>query len=89
MKIKKNLIYIFLGVTSILTLVPFIWMISASFMADGKASVFPPVFWPDEFVFSQYQNLFVRLNIFSSTPALIRNSQSVLFINGKIAIVFI
>ena len=63
MKIKKNLIYIFLGVTSILTLVPFIWMISASFMADGKASVFPPVFWPDEFVFSQYQNLFVRLNI--------------------------
>lgn len=63
MKIKKILIYIFLGVTSILTLVPFIWMISASFMADGKASVFPPVFWPDEFVFSQYENLFVRLNM--------------------------
>ena len=60
---KKALIYIFLVVTSIITLIPFIWMISASFMPDGKASVYPPVLFPTEFVLDQYVNLLTRLSV--------------------------
>jgi multiple sugar transport system permease protein len=60
---KKILLYIFLIITSVITLIPFIWMISASFMADGKASVYPPVFFPTEFVLDQYNHLLTRLNV--------------------------
>jgi multiple sugar transport system permease protein len=38
-------------------------MLSASFMEDGQASVFPPRFIPVEITFQQYQNLFSRLNV--------------------------
>lgn len=61
--IKKVLIYSFLIVSSFITLVPFLWMIGASFMVDGNASVFPPVFLPDPFTFIQYKTLLERLNI--------------------------
>jgi len=77
---KKILLYSFLAVTSLLTLIPFIWMLSASFMADGKASVYPPVFWPDQIVLDQYRNLFTRLN-------LTRNFLNSLFLS--IAVTFI
>jgi multiple sugar transport system permease protein len=60
---KKIFLYIFLIVTSVITLVPFIWMIAASFMHDGNASVFPPAFIPDPFTFVQYEVLFERLNV--------------------------
>jgi multiple sugar transport system permease protein len=60
---KKLLLYIFLVITSAATLIPFIWMISASFMQDGHASVFPPRFLPDEVVFDQYRRLFSNLRI--------------------------
>jgi len=60
---KKIFLYIFLAVTSVITLVPFIWMIAASFMQDGDASVFPPIFIPDPFTFVQYEVLFERLNV--------------------------
>lgn len=61
MKIK--LLYLFLLITSLITLIPFIWMFSASFMSDGHASVFPPRFWPDEIVSVQYERLLSNLNI--------------------------
>jgi multiple sugar transport system permease protein len=38
-------------------------MVSASFMADGHANVYPPRFYPDEFTLMQYENLFSRLNV--------------------------
>jgi multiple sugar transport system permease protein len=38
-------------------------MLSASFMADGHANVYPPRFFPDEITFTQYENLFSRLNV--------------------------
>jgi len=59
---KKFLLYTFLIITSAITLIPFIWMISASFMADGKASVYPPVFFPADIVIEQYNHLLTRLN---------------------------
>lgn len=60
---KKIFLYLFLITTGIITLTPFIWMISAAFMFDGHASVYPPRLFPDEITFTQFQNLFSRLNI--------------------------
>lgn len=60
---KKASLYAFLTITSLITLIPFIWMISASFMNDGHASVFPPRFWPDEISLLQYERLFSNLSI--------------------------
>ena len=60
---KKIFLYTFLAITSIITLIPFIWMISASFMPDGKASVYPPVFFPTEIVVNQYVHLLTRLSV--------------------------
>jgi multiple sugar transport system permease protein len=60
---RKYLLYGFLIITGFLTLAPFIWMLSASFMFDGHASVFPPRFFPDEFTFIQYETLFSRLDV--------------------------
>jgi multiple sugar transport system permease protein len=60
---KKTLLYTFLIITSVATLIPFIWMVSASFMMDGHASVFPPRFFPDEIVLDQYRRLFSNLRI--------------------------
>jgi len=60
---KKIFLYTFLIITSLVTLVPFIWMLAASFMPDGDASVFPPTFIPDPFTLTQYQVLFERLNV--------------------------
>jgi len=60
---KKIFLYTFLIITSLVTLVPFIWMLAASFMPDGDASVFPPTFIPGPFTITQYQVLFERLNV--------------------------
>lgn len=60
---KKFMLHAFLVVTGFLTLAPFIWMVSASFMHDGHASVFPPRFLPDEFTLTQYETLFSRLDV--------------------------
>lgn len=61
--IKKIILYTFLILTSIITLIPFLWMLGVSFMFDGKASVFPPIFIPEPFTISQYKTLFQRLNV--------------------------
>ncbi len=60
---KKTSLYVFLIITGFITLAPFIWMLSASFMWDGHASVYPPRFLPDIFTLEQYHNLFLRLNV--------------------------
>lgn len=57
------MLHAFLVITGFLTLAPFIWMVSASFMHDGHASVFPPRFIPDEFTLTQYETLFSRLDV--------------------------
>ncbi len=63
MKLKKIILYLFLIITGLITIAPFIWMLSASFMADGHANVYPPRFFPDEITLMQYENLFSRLNV--------------------------
>ena len=61
--IKKILLYGFLIISSLVTLIPFIWMLGASFMYDGSSSVFPPIFLPDPMTLIQYETLLERLNI--------------------------
>ncbi len=46
-----------------ITILPFLWMVAASFMSSGEASQFPPKFWPDSPTWAQYQRLFQRLNM--------------------------
>ncbi len=60
---KKLLLYVFLIISGFITIAPFIWMISASFMADGQASVYPPRFFPKQITYDQYNILFTRLNV--------------------------
>lgn len=60
---KKWLLHIVLIAGGILTLIPFVWMLSAAFMQDGHASVFPPRFFPDQVTLVQFQHLFSRLSI--------------------------
>jgi multiple sugar transport system permease protein len=47
----------------LLTLFPLLWMLSASFMATGEATTFPPHLLPHAPTFAQYRALFGRLNI--------------------------
>lgn len=60
---KKLILHIVLIFIAVITLIPFVWMISASFMFDGHASVFPPRFIPDQFTLIQYTRLLERLSI--------------------------
>jgi multiple sugar transport system permease protein len=67
-----------------LTLFPLLWMLSASFMASGEATTFPPHLIPHAATLEQYRQLFVRLNIgraflSSATIAVIATLGSLLF----------
>lgn len=50
-------------IVAFFTLLPFFWMLSASFMPTGEASSFPPRFVPTHFTFRQYQFLFERMHL--------------------------
>jgi multiple sugar transport system permease protein len=47
----------------IITLFPLLWMLSASFMANGEATTFPPHVLPHTATLAQYRELFTRLNL--------------------------
>jgi len=59
-KILINLIAFFVG---ILTMIPFVWMISASLMKTGESAKYPPKFFPSEVDFSHYIFLFQNLEM--------------------------
>lgn len=50
-------------IVSFVTLLPFVWMLSASFMPTGAANTFPPRFIPETFTWEQYRYLFQRLSL--------------------------
>jgi multiple sugar transport system permease protein len=85
---KKHLGTILLHAALILgatvTLVPLLWMLSASFMPTGEASTYPPRLLPSTPTLEHYASLFTRLNMgrafFNSTViALIVTAISLLF----------
>lgn len=46
-----------------LTLIPLIWMVTASLMPNGEANTVPPHILPSRVTFEHYRELFVRLNL--------------------------
>lgn len=61
--IKKVFINFLATLIALLTLIPFVWMISASFMKTGECAKFPPRLFPSEFDFSHYKFLFQNLEM--------------------------
>jgi len=59
----KWLLYLVLIVIGIITLAPFAWMLSASFMPTGQANTYPPRFFPGSITTEQYEALFSRLKL--------------------------
>jgi len=54
-------IYALLVAGAVLAVFPLLWMVSASFMATGEASTYPPHFIPRHFTLDNYRSLFTRL----------------------------
>jgi len=59
---KKVLINALLVITAVLTILPLVWMISASLMPTGEATLFPPRFLPSAPTITHYRELFIRMN---------------------------
>ena len=57
------LVNLALVVGAALTLVPLLWMISASFMPAGQANSEPPVLLPSPPTLANYVTLFTRMNV--------------------------
>jgi multiple sugar transport system permease protein len=60
---RITLLYVLLVIGAIFSLIPLVWMFSASFMHAGEATSFPPPILPSEVTFEHYATLFDRLNI--------------------------
>lgn len=79
--IKSIALHTFIIITGLITLTPFIWMLSASFMQSGEANVYPPKFIPDSPTLQQYRELFSRLDIARNLLNSLFLSVAVTFIN--------
>ena len=55
--------YVALALGSLIALGPLFWMLSASVMATGEASSYPPRLFPHAVTFEHYRALFTRLNV--------------------------
>jgi multiple sugar transport system permease protein len=60
---QRLLLYAALAAGAALTLVPLVWMVSASFMPTGQASALPPRLLPEEVTLAHYADLFTRLHV--------------------------
>ena len=61
--VLSAIFHLMMIIVAAITLLPFFWMISASFMQTGEASLFPPRFIPSKATFDQYLFLFQRMNL--------------------------
>ncbi|HUJ12664.1 MAG TPA: carbohydrate ABC transporter permease [Thermoanaerobaculia bacterium] len=59
---KAWIINALLIATAVLTILPLVWMISASLMPTGEATLFPPRFFPSHVTIAHYHELFSRMN---------------------------
>ena len=53
--------------TALLTVIPLLWMLSASFMPTGQATFYPPRLLPSQPTLEHYRELFTRMK-FGATP---------------------
>ncbi len=61
--VKKIILYTVVVLLAVITFLPFLWMISASFMHPGESSAYPPRLFPSDFTLMHYKDLFTRLNL--------------------------
>lgn len=59
----STLIHTALVAGAVATVIPLLWMLSASLMPGGEASAFPPRLVPSRITFEHYTSLFTRLNL--------------------------
>ncbi len=57
------LLHLALAAGAFLTIVPFLWMVSASVMPQGEASGYPPSLVPSRVTLEHYRDIFARLNL--------------------------
>lgn len=57
--LTRGMRYLALLVVAIVFLIPVLWMLSASFKSNVEVLGFPPTFFPEEFRWSNYQEVFV------------------------------
>lgn len=62
-KMKKYLVIALAIFFAVTTFLPFLWMVSASFMSTGASNTYPPKLFPEKVDFSHYEILFSRLNL--------------------------
>jgi multiple sugar transport system permease protein len=60
---ERLLLHALLAAGVVLTLAPLLWMLSASLMPAGEASVYPPRLVPSAITLEHYVSLFSRLNL--------------------------
>jgi multiple sugar transport system permease protein len=56
--IRKTAAYLLLAVVSVLVLFPYFWMVTTSLKHQTKIFMFPPQWWPDPIVWSNYTDVF-------------------------------
>jgi multiple sugar transport system permease protein len=61
--LQALLLHVTLLFGALATLMPLLWMISASLMPAGDANAFPPPFWPRHVTFEHYMALFTRMDL--------------------------
>jgi multiple sugar transport system permease protein len=75
-----------------LTAFPLLWMVSASFMPEGEANVFPPRLLPSTITTAHYRDLFTRLDLarYAANSALLATlvTAIALFVNSAAGYAF-
>jgi len=61
--VKRFLLHLALVAGAIATIIPLLWMISASLMPQGEATSFPPRLVPSHVTLEHYRRLFTNLNL--------------------------
>jgi multiple sugar transport system permease protein len=62
-RLQQTLLHIVLLGGAVVTLLPIVWMFSASLMPTGQATTYPPRFFPSHVTFEHYAVLFTRLSL--------------------------
>lgn len=88
----RILLYVVLALGAVLSLIPLLWMISASLMPTGQANTYPPHLFPHTVTLEHYRVLFTRLTVgrslLNSTIIAIAITGLSLFINGAAGYAF-
>jgi len=62
--IRRTFVYLLLFIGVIITIAPFLWMLSTSFKTQSAVFTMPPRWIPHPFTFKQYIKLFKEINFF-------------------------